>query len=113
MNASAPPFYTANTEFAYQLHYHFGFRTRRCVPVFRDAQRAEVLRAAISEIGQRNHYHILEMDMDNYWVRLLLSLRPSHAPAKVVQTIKANASRAVFEAFPEVESETGPRDTIA
>jgi putative transposase len=109
MNAATPPFHTANTEFAYQLHYHVGFRTRRCVPVFRNAQRADVLRAAISEIGQRNHYHILEMDMDNYWVRLLLSLRPSHPLAKVVQTIKANASRAVFEAFPEVESEIGQR----
>jgi REP element-mobilizing transposase RayT len=79
------------------------------VPVFRDARRAEVLRAAISEIGQRNDYHILEMDMDNYWVRLLLSLRPGHAPAKVVQTIKTNASRAVFEACPEAEAEMGQR----
>ncbi len=109
MTAGTPPFHTANTDFAYHLHYHLGFRTRRCVPVFRDGRRAEVLRAAISDIGQRNHYHILEMDVDDRWTRLLLSLRPNHAPAKVVQTIKANASRAVFEAHPEVESEMGQR----
>jgi putative transposase len=106
---TTPPFHASNTEFAYQLHYHLGFRTRRCVPVFRDERRAEVLRAAISDISQRNHYHILEMDVEHSWTRLLLSLRPSHAPSKVVQTIKANASRAVFEAFPEIESEMKQR----
>jgi putative transposase len=105
MSHPRPPFHAKNTEFAYQLHYHLGFRTRRCVPVFRDERRAAVLRTAISDIGRRNHYHILEMEVEESWTRWLLSLRPSHAPAKVVQTIKANASGAVFEPFPEVESE--------
>jgi putative transposase len=102
---STPPFHAANTGFAYQLHYHLGFRTRRATPVFRNQGRADALRAALSDIGQRNHVHILEMDVEDSWTRLLLSLRPSHAPAKVVQTIKANASRTVLEAFPEIESE--------
>ena len=49
------------------------------------------------------------MEVAECWTRLLLSIRPSHTPARVVQTIKANASRAIFEAFPEVKSEMGQR----
>jgi REP element-mobilizing transposase RayT len=109
MTTLTPPFLAANTEFAYQLHYHIGFRTRRCTNVFRDERRAELLRAAIGDISGRNHYRLLEMDVGDCWTRLLVSLRPSHAPAKVVQTLKANSSRAVFEAFPEVEEEMGQR----
>jgi putative transposase len=107
--STTPPFHAANTGFAYQLHYHLGFRTRRCTPVFRNQRRADSLRAAFADISHRNQFHILEMDVEDSWTRLLLSLRPSHAPAKVVQTIKANASRAVFEAFPEIESEMQQR----
>jgi putative transposase len=109
MSAPSPPFHAANTEFAYQLHYHLGFRTRRSVPVFRDAQRVELLRTTLEDIFQRNDYHLLELDIEGCWTRLLLSLRPSHAPSKVVQTLKANSSRAVFEAFPEVVTEMGRR----
>lgn len=109
MSNPTAPFHARNTEFAYQLHYHLGFRTRRCAPLFRDERRASALRSTIWDIARRSQYHILEMDVNDCWTRLLLSLRPSQEAAKVVQTIKANASRAVFETFPEVASEIGQR----
>jgi putative transposase len=109
MNALSPPFNAKNTEFAYQLHYHFGFRTRRNMAVFDDPQRAELLRVTLSEVCDRKHYHVLEVDVGDSWARLLLSLRPSQSPSSVVQTIKANTGRRLLEAFPDVESEIGRR----
>jgi putative transposase len=99
------PFRANNTEFAYQLHYHFGFRTRRCVPVFQSNDRKQLLTNTIHEVCKQKHYHLLEVDVDGCWTRLLLSLRPEHSPAKVVQSIKANTSRAMFVSFPEAEVE--------
>lgn len=104
------PFHTANMSYAYQLHFHVGFRTRRRVPVFRSAARADTLREAIAVVCSRGDYHVLEMQVDEYCVRLLLSLRPTHAPSKVVQTIKANSSRILFQRLPEIEHEIGRRN---
>jgi putative transposase len=109
MSDSTPPFRDNNTEFAYQLHYHLGFRTRQAITIFNDGERASKLRETINEIGRRNHYHILELDIGDCWTRLLVSLRPCHAPAKVVQTIKTNSSRILFESFPRIETEMGRR----
>jgi REP element-mobilizing transposase RayT len=97
MNTLAPPFYARNMKFSFQLHYHLGFRTRRRVPVFRNPRRLECLRRTLSDICKRNEYHVLECELDDYWVRLLLSLRPEHAPATVARIIKGNSSRLVFE----------------
>src|SRR5262249_33497479 len=48
-------------------------------------------------------------ELEDHWARLLVSLKPCDAPAKVVQTIKANSSRLVLESFPEIEREIGRR----
>jgi putative transposase len=102
-------FHSANTDFAYQLHFHIGFRTRRCMPALRDGDRSSFLSDSLHTICQRSDYHVLEIDVSDSWVRLLVSLRPAHAPASVVQTIKANSSRSLFERFPELETEMGRR----
>jgi putative transposase len=91
------------------LHYHIGFRTRRRVPVFRHSSRNDALREILPTVCQRSDYHILELDVEEHWARLLISLKPSDSPAKSVQTIKANSSRLLFEAFPEIEREIGRR----
>jgi putative transposase len=96
-------------EFAYQLHYHVGFRTRRRVPIFDDPRRADFLRETLADICRRNNYRVLEHEINAYWVRLLLSLRPECAPAAVVRTVKANTARWVLECFPEIEREIGRR----
>ena len=109
MDALAPPFRAGNVEFAYQLHYHLGFRTKRRVPVFRSSRRADGLRETLSQICQRSQYHVLESETDELWVRLLLSLRPDQSPAVVARTIKCNSSRLLFQSDPAIERQVGGR----
>jgi putative transposase len=63
----------------------------------------------LNDTCNRNQFHLLESETEEDWLRLLLSLRPSHSPAKAVQTIKTNLSRWMFDAFSEMESELGKR----
>jgi putative transposase len=105
MNQHLAPFNACNTEFAYQLHYHIGFRTRCCVPVLRYPDRVTFLTDTLYAICERGNYHPLELDVTESWVRMLVSLQPSQAPAKFVQTIKSNSSRLLFERYPEIEYE--------
>jgi hypothetical protein len=67
-----PPFHDANTEFAYQLHYHIGFRTRRCAPVLRDVDRSSFLTDSIQGVCQRGDYHLLELDVSDCCTRMLI-----------------------------------------
>ena len=99
-----PPFRPENMRYAYQLNYHLGFRTKYREPIFKSAARRSAFEDILSDTCRRNHYHLLESELDDVFARVLLSLRPTHAPAKVVQTMKANLSRHLFEAFPEIES---------
>ncbi|MBW3599930.1 MAG: IS200/IS605 family transposase [Planctomycetes bacterium] len=103
------PFHSGNMRYAYQLHYHLGFRTRRRVPALRASDRKNALHAILSGVCERSDYHVLQAEIDDRWVRLLVSLKPADAPAKAVQTIKANGSRLMFETFPEMEQEIGRR----
>lgn len=80
---------------AYQLHYYLCFRTHRRRVSFADAHQAEALTSALTEICQRHDYHLLESQPYPDHLRCLLSLRPEQAISSVVQTVKANASRAV------------------
>lgn len=68
-----------------------------------------MLREILPAVLERSGYRALEVEIEDRWTRLLLSLKPQDAPAKAVQTIKANTSRLLFEAFPEMEREIGCR----
>jgi putative transposase len=103
------PFHPGNMAYAYQLHYHLGFRTRRRVAALRDEARSDALKEILSAVCARSDYHVLELEIEEHWVRLLLSLKPRDAPAKAVQTIKANASRLMLKEFPALEREIGRR----
>lgn len=74
---------------AYQLHYYICFRTYRRHPVLSAIE----LRNLISGICERHEYHVLECRSYPAQLRLLVSLRPHQAVAKVIQTIKTNSSR--------------------
>ena len=78
---------------AYQLHYYLCFRTHRRRPLFSDKASATALRDLIREISDSHDYHLLEQNSYPKQLRCLLSLRPSQAIAKAVQTLKANSSR--------------------
>ncbi len=54
---------------------------------------SDLLAAVVSDICQRHEYHLLETQTYPDQFRCLISLRPSQAISKVIQTIKANSSR--------------------
>ena len=76
---------------AYQLHYYLCFRTHRrsqSLPAIEPS-----LKALIFEICERHDYHLLAYKSFPAHVRIVVSLRPDQAVAKVIQTIKTNSSR--------------------
>lgn len=104
-----PAFHSGNLKFAFQAHYHIGIRTRKNAKVLGHADRADKLHQILSKVCQRSNFRILQTESNTNWLRLLLSLRPNDAPSKTVQTIKANTSRMMFDAFPELERQIGRR----
>src|SRR5262245_52798194 len=78
---------------AYQLHYYLCFRTRRCRSIFITPEHVEAIDAALREICERHEYHLLQSKVYPDHLRCLLSLRPTQAISKVIQTIKANSAR--------------------
>ncbi len=84
--------YTTLT-WAYQLHYYLCFRTHRRKKVFTSTHVEEHLAHLLAEISSTHDYHLLEHQTYPNQLRCLLSLRPSHAVAKVVQILKCNSAR--------------------
>src|SRR6185503_13817349 len=84
--------YTSLT-WAYQLHYYLCFRTHRRKQIFTSADVEKNLAYLLAEISSNHDYHLLDHRMYPNQLRCLLSLRPSHAVAKVVQTLKCNSAR--------------------
>ena len=82
-----------NLTWAYQLHYYLCFRTYRRQEFFRSQSSIVALTETMHEICERHDYHLLNCKAypDNF--RCLLSLRPSQAISRIVQTLKANSSR--------------------
>ena len=90
---SNPCYTVPRLRFAYELRYHIGFQTYRHRPLFAAptvrSELAETLRKVCGKAG----YHLLEYEIEDCWLRSMLSLRPEHAPSKAVQTLKSNISR--------------------
>jgi putative transposase len=84
--------YTTLT-WAYQLHYYLCFRTHRRKQVFTSPAVEKRLADLLAEIATNHDYHLLECRSYSSQLRCLLSLRPSHAVAKVVQVLKCNSAR--------------------
>jgi REP element-mobilizing transposase RayT len=76
---------------AFQLHYYLCFRTYRRRPLI--GPNLDALAELVSEICERHDYHLLECQTHADHVRNLVSLKPADSIAKVMQTIKTNASR--------------------
>jgi putative transposase len=90
--------YTTLT-WAYQLHYYLCFRTHRRKQTFAFTEVQEKLAALLSEIAGNHDYHLLDHHTYSNQLRCLLSLRPSHAIAKVVQIFKCNSARELARQF--------------
>lgn len=90
-----------NLEFAYQLRFHFGFRTRYRKPLFGQAEVAATLSALLGEVCGERDYHLLEHRVEPVFLRALVSLRPEHTPSDVAQYLKGVLSRKAKQAHPE------------
>lgn len=89
----------AEISWAYQLHYHFCFRTHRRAPVFQDPDRLKFLRQQLTDLSQAYELHLLEQDCQPRNVQLLLSLRPDQLIADVVKQLKGRSSSALCQRF--------------
>lgn len=76
---------------AYQLHYYLCFRTHRRRQLL--ALHAEEITRLIRNICAHHDYHLLECHSRPDQFLSLVSLKPSHTIAKVLQTLKSNSSR--------------------
>ena len=85
---------------AYQLHYYLCFRTHRRKQVFASAGVEKRLADLLAEISANHDYHLLDHQTYSNQLRCLLSLRPSHAVAKVVQILKCNSARELSFSIP-------------
>lgn len=93
---------------AYQLHYHFWIQTRRNRPVFTGDVSA-TLEDALQIVCARADYHLLGYQYLSSRLELLVSLKPTHAPSKVIGRIKANVARLMFAEHPKLETLIGRR----
>ena len=81
----------SSLKWAYQLHYYLRFRTSRRNEVF--LQRETWLEGMLEEICICHDFNLLEKEVSENELQCLLSLRPKHNIAKVIQIVKANSSR--------------------
>lgn len=86
--------------FAYQLHFHFGFRTHYRKPLLVQPEVHGTIRRLLDTICQENGYHLLEHEVEPLFVRALLSLRPEHVPSEVAQRLKGVLSRRLKQEHP-------------
>jgi REP element-mobilizing transposase RayT len=102
--------YTTLT-WAYQLHYYLCFRTHRRKQIFTSTDVQNKLAGLISEIATNHDYHLLDHHTYPNQLRCMLSLRPSHAVAKVVQILKCNSARELSFSIPLWASGYAARST--
>jgi len=82
-----PPF--TSVESAYQLHFYLCFKTYSLKPLLKE----DLVQGIVSEVCERERYHLLESQLRPDYVKLLLSLKPNQAVSRVVQMLKGNVAR--------------------
>ena len=77
-------------EAAYQLHYYLCFKTQFLKPTFKNARASPLVDRVLSEVCNREQYHLLESKLSNEHLRLLVSLQPTQRVADTVKMLKGN-----------------------
>src|ERR1051325_7877415 len=83
------PHFTA-LEAAYQLRYYLCFKTKYLKPALAVTETQELANQVLSEVCERNSYHLLETNINQDHLRLLISLQPQHTVCKTVRMLKGN-----------------------
>lgn len=90
----------SNVSPAFQLHFYLWFKTRYRRPLFQTDTVRSVVHDVLSDVCAREDYHLLDTDIAGDNLRLLVSLNPQQAVAKVANLLKGNVSRQFGLAFP-------------
>lgn len=79
---------------AYQLRFYFCFKTKYLEPTLKSKAARELTKDVLSNVCDREYYHLLETQITEDHIRLLISLRPHHTVSKTVRMLKGNLQRA-------------------
>jgi putative transposase len=86
---------------SYILYYHYVFRTKYNRPVINEAVAGELLAVLAAVCEERGYILYAAAAMPEH-VHLVLSLKPTTAPAEPMQYVKGRSSRELRRAFPEL-----------
>jgi putative transposase len=86
---------------AYILYYHYVFRTKYNRPVLNEAVARELIALLTLVCEERGYLLFAAAAMPDH-VHLVLSLKPTTAPAEPMQYVKGRLSRELRRAFPEL-----------
>jgi putative transposase len=99
-----PPF--SHLSSAYQLHHYLCFKTHYLREILVSDNERDVIMTAANAVCDQEGYHILEMNVEPAFVRLLISLTPEQTVSRAVQRLKGNLSRQFSAAFPNCLSQS-------
>jgi len=94
--------YRKGSHSVYQCHYHFVFIPKYRKPVLK-GEVGTRLRELIREICKRNDVEILQGHIRPDHVHLLLSVPPTLAPSRLMQTIKGKTSHRLMRDFRTID----------
>ena len=106
----SPPY--INVKATHRLHFNLLFGTRRS----RDILHGHISRQAIAichDVCDRSGYHLLSVVARADRLEVLLALEPEHTISSVVQLLRGNISRGLFQEFPDLERQIGRRNLWA
>ena len=86
-------------EAAYQLHFYFCLKTHFLKPHLATPEAEKLVSKVLERVCQREQYHLLQLDVSATQLRLLLSLKPTHAVSQVVRLLKGNLERDFRNSF--------------
>ena len=84
---------------AYQLHSYFCFKTHYLQPLLASRPAQSLVRDVLIDVCDREEYNLLETAVADDHLRVLLSLQPMQAVARVAKMLKGNIDREFSLAF--------------
>jgi putative transposase len=75
---------------AYQLRFYLCLKTKYLKPTLARSETQTLIQQVLTEVCEREKYHLLETQLTDDHLRLLISLRPHHTVAETVRMLKGN-----------------------
>jgi putative transposase len=88
----------------YHINYHIVFCPKYRYPVL-DGEPGEYFKRLLINICEHYEYDLEDFEIMPDHVHLFISVPPSIAPAKIIQTIKSISARFIFKKFPKMKEE--------